>query len=86
MLSLLRCYRWKKRYSKRIPLKELKTAAKKFSDTGKFTRDDFNRLCPVASGDGPCAFAVIGRILEALYGAKYEEWTGTFRSADKTPE
>ncbi|AGK61149.1 hypothetical protein Asulf_01149 [Archaeoglobus sulfaticallidus PM70-1] len=62
----------KEKYPKRIPIEELEAAVVRLLETGKFNREDFRELCPVANSDGPCGFTVIGRILEALYGAMYE--------------
>jgi len=71
----------KKEYSKRIPIEEIESAIIRFLKTGKFDREDYRELCPIANRDGPCGFAIIGRILEVLYGARYEGRSKGFRKS-----
>ncbi len=56
---------------KRAPLAEIEEAAQCLASKNKFDRADFSNVCPIANRDGPCGFAVIGRILEKYHGAKY---------------
>lgn len=58
-------------YKKRAPLSEIEAAANYLTAGNIFDRPDFRLLCPVANRDGPCGFAVIGRVLEEIFGAQY---------------
>lgn len=57
---------------KKVPLKEIKAAVKRFQKKGIFDRSDYKKLCPTALSSGPCGFAVIGRYLEFRHKAKYK--------------
>ena len=71
----------KGRHQKRVPINELTEAVHRFLQTGVFTREDFRELCPTTRKDGECGFAVIGRILEFLFGAEYQGRGGGFRKS-----
>lgn len=58
-------------HRKRAPLPEIEAAADHLTAGNIFDRPAFRLLCPVANRDGPCGFAVIGRILEKVFGAQY---------------
>ena len=60
--------RWNR---KRVPVLEIRAALEELIRDGGFTRAAFQKLCAISSSDGPCGFAVIGRILEALNVARY---------------
>lgn len=60
----------KTEHRKRIPMHELIKAVSWFNKSGIFKRTDFQRLCPIANGDGPCGYAVTSSILESLSGRK----------------
>jgi hypothetical protein len=57
--------------TKRVPMAEIGAALTHLRETGHLRRKEFRDVCPVAERDGGCAFAVVGRILEALGAAQY---------------
>ncbi len=61
---------------KRVPLKEIKEAVRFLNKHQFFDRSAFNNHCPISKGDGPCGYAVIGRILEKVFNAEYRESDG----------
>lgn len=56
---------------KSVPVPEIQAALGRLRQSGTFSRSDFEKLCPVASKDGPCGFCVVGRVLEILGVAKF---------------
>lgn len=56
---------------KRVVLAELHAAMQHLSDSGRFDRSAYRRLCPISASAGPCGFTVMGRIFETLLGAHY---------------
>jgi hypothetical protein len=60
-----------KRNNKRVVVSEIQRAFQHLTSTGSFDRDAFRRRCPVSESSGPCGFAVVGRIFEALGVAVY---------------
>lgn len=65
-----------KRNKKRVPVSEVRAALRELRSTGVLTREAFQKACPVAESAGPCGFAVVGRILEALRVAIYSGRNG----------
>ena len=61
-----------KRNVKRVPVFEFCAVLDHIRQNGAFTRSDYQELCPVAQSAGPCGYAVIGRLLEALGAAQYQ--------------
>jgi hypothetical protein len=53
-------------YTKRLLASEILTALRHLRDTGTLNRKAFERICPCSASAGPCGFAVLGRIFEAL--------------------
>lgn len=66
----------KKCYKKRVPLSEIEAAAEHLKAGNIFNRPAFKSLCPVSCRDGHCGFAVIGRILEKIFGARHDGRNG----------
>lgn len=60
-----------KKNTKRIPVSEIRAALHQLRTAGVLTRVTFQIVCPVSQACGPCGFAVVGRILEALIVARY---------------
>jgi hypothetical protein len=60
-----------KKYTKRLPVSEIRAALKQLRVPAWFSRETFREVCPPANRDGQCGFAVGGRILEALKVAEY---------------
>lgn len=60
-----------KKNKKRVPVSEIGAALRQLQNAGVLKRGTFQSVCRVAESDGPCGFAVIGRILEALGVAVY---------------
>jgi len=58
-------------HKKRLPEKEIESAVAQFELSGRFDREMFKTLCPIAARDGGCGFAVIVRIIEKFCDAKY---------------
>jgi hypothetical protein len=65
-----------KKNKKRLPVAEIRAALHQLETAGVFTRESYRRICPIAETDGPCGFAVLGRILEALHVAVYSGRNG----------
>lgn len=65
-----------KRNKKRLPVSEIRAAVCQLRSAGVLNRKTFPKVCPVAESDGPCGFAVVGRILEALQVAAYSGQDG----------
>lgn len=63
-------------HKKRVLLSEIKAAAAHLKAGNIFNRPAFKLLCPVSCRDGYCGFAVIGRILEKILGARYDGRNG----------
>lgn len=60
-----------KKNKKRLPISEIRAALQQLLITGALNRKEFEKACPKAKSDGPCGFAVVGRILEALHVASF---------------
>jgi|ERR1051326_1522443 hypothetical protein len=56
---------------KRVPVNEVGAALNHILLSGRFGRQDFRQICPLSNSDGPCGFAVVGRLLESLGVAQY---------------
>jgi len=61
---------------KRLPVSEIRAALHQLRSTGVLSRATFRKVCPIAEWAGPCGFAVVGRILEALHVALYSGMGG----------
>lgn len=59
------------RIRKYVVLAEIVKAAEHLTNTGAFSRTDYQSLCVLSQSSGPCGFAVTGRILEALGLGRY---------------
>jgi putative transcriptional regulator len=69
---------------KRVPVSEIGSALQRLRDAGVLSREMFAKVCPVAESAGPCGFAVVGRIFEALGVAVYSGRGGfELTNADK---
>ena len=64
---------------KRAPVSEIRIALGHVRNAGVFKQETYQAICPVASADGPCGFAVIGRTFEALSVARYAGHGAGFR-------
>ena len=60
-----------KKNKKRLPVAEIRAALDELGRAGVLSREKFRKVCPIAEKSGPCGFAVVGRILEALHVAVY---------------
>jgi len=60
-----------KRNQKRVPVSEVRAALQHLRATGALDRGSFRTRCPISHKSGPCGFAIVGRILEALGVARY---------------
>src|SRR4051812_9952681 len=67
---------------KRVPTPEIRAALQILLLNGTLRRKDFETICPIAKSDGPCGFAVVGRIFEALDIAVYSGRRDGFRLTD----
>ena len=67
---------------KRVPVYEIGVALRRLLGDGMLRSDRFREVCPVAESDGPCGFAVVGRIFEALDVAAYAGRRRGFRLTD----
>jgi hypothetical protein len=56
---------------KRVPAHEILRVLRQIHARGSLIRSAFKSLCPVPDNAGPCGFAVVGRIVEALGVARY---------------
>jgi hypothetical protein len=65
-----------KRNTKRVPVSEIRAALCQLRNANVLSRETFKKVCPVAQSDGPCGFAVVGRIFEALGVAVYSGQNG----------
>jgi hypothetical protein len=61
---------------KRLPVSEIRAALHQLRRVGVLSRETFREVCPIAESAGPCGFAVVGRILEALHVAVYSSHDG----------
>lgn len=61
---------------KRVPVSEIRAALHQLRGNGVLSREAFRDVCPVAARGGPCGFAVVGRIFEALHVAVYSGQNG----------
>jgi hypothetical protein len=68
--------------TKRASIPEIAAALEHLRRTGHLRRSEFPDVCPVAQSAGPCGFAVVGRVLEALGVARYVR--GAFCLSDAT--
>jgi hypothetical protein len=69
---------------KRVPVSEIGVALQRLRSDGVLSRETFKKVCPVAESAGPCGFAVVGRMFEALGVAVYSGSDGfKLTDADK---
>jgi hypothetical protein len=59
------------KHTKRLPKSEIRSALRQLRDTGWIHQKTFGEICRTARSDGPCGFAVLGRIFEAMGVAVY---------------
>ena len=65
-----------KRNKKHLPVSEIRAALHQLQSVGVLSRGTFRKVCPKAESAGPCGFAVVGRIFEALHVAVYSSQDG----------
>ena len=76
-----------RRNVKRIPIREIEAAYLYLRNSRSFDRSAFKRLCPVSEAGGPCGYAVVGRLLEALGVGRYSGTrTGFVRARDRSDD
>lgn len=71
----------KKNTGKKVVISEVEYLIRNCLKQRKITRDDFKEYCPVTN-NGPCGFAVTGRMLEHLGIAQYLGWGRGFEIID----
>lgn len=69
---------------KRVPLSELVGAINVCATTGQFNRSQFESVCSVAHSAGDCGYTVVGRCMQLLGIAHYNEDGRYFVVTDKT--
>ena len=80
---VLRYWFWNRGHSaknrKRVLVNEIEDLLRHCTKNGTIRRSDFESKCLKTNGDGPCGFAMAGRILEGLDIVEYDPTLHEFR-------